>query len=184
LLSRVRNSLTVHAAERICTATILPELDYCDFVWNNLTPSRYRALERLQTRAARIILKDSSLSHEHLLRQLSWMSLKARCNTHIVTFVFKCVRNIAPDLFKDYFVKTSHDYFTRRKGLNIFIPKVSTESAKKDCYFFGAQAFNNLPSSIKETESLLIFKTLIKDFYIENSWNSLIIVHIISYLIL
>jgi len=88
---------------------------------------------------------------------------------HIVTFVFKCVRNIAPAFFKDYFVKTSHNYFTRHKGLNIFIPKVSTESAKKGCYFFGAQDFNNLPSSIKETESLLIFKTLIKDFYIENS---------------
>jgi len=88
---------------------------------------------------------------------------------HIVTFASKCVRNIAPDLFKDYFVKTSQDYFTRRKGLDIFIPKVSTESAKKGCYFFGAQVYNNLPSSIKETESLLIFKTLIKDFYIENS---------------
>ena len=32
-----------------------------------------------------------------------------------------------------------------------------------------AQVFNNLPSSIKETESLLIFKTLVKDFYIGNS---------------
>jgi len=88
---------------------------------------------------------------------------------HIVTFVFKCVRNIAPDLFKDYFVKTFHDYFTRREGLDIFIPKVSTESAKKGRYFFGAQVFNNLPSSIKETEPHLILKTLIKDFYIENS---------------
>lgn len=65
---------------------ILPKLDYCDFVWDNLGPSRYHALEHLQTRAARIILKDSSLSHEHLLRQLSWMSLKERCNMHIVTF--------------------------------------------------------------------------------------------------
>ena len=36
-------------------------------------------------------------------------------------------------------------------------------------YFFGAQVFNNIPLSIKETKALLIFKTLIKDFYIENS---------------
>ena len=148
---------------------ILPKLDYCDFVWNNLAPSRYHALQRLQTRAARIILKDSSLSHEHLLRQLSWMSLKAHCNMHIVTFVFKCVHNIALDLFKEYFVRTFHNYSTRRNGLDIFVPKVSTESAKKGCYFFGAQVFNNLPSSMKETESLLIFKTLVKDFYIGNS---------------
>ena len=69
----------------------------------------------------------------------------------IVTFVFKCVHNIAPDLFKEYFVRTFHNYSIRRNGLDIFVSKVSTESAKKGCYFFGAQVFNNLPSSIKET---------------------------------
>ena len=36
LLSRVRNSLTVHAAERIFTAMILPKLDYCDFCLEQL----------------------------------------------------------------------------------------------------------------------------------------------------
>ena len=113
---------------------------------------------------------DSSLSHEHLLRQLSWMSLKALCNMHIVTFVFKCVHNNVPYLFKEYFVKTPHIYSTRRNnGLDITVPKVSTESAKRGCYFFGAHFFNNIPSSIKETESLLIVKTLIKHFYIQNS---------------
>jgi len=87
---------------------ILPKLDYCEFVWKNLAPSKYNALERLQTRVAKIILKDSSLSHEHLLRQLSWTSLKARCNIDIVTFVFKCVHNNAPDLFKEYFAQLFH----------------------------------------------------------------------------
>ena len=47
LLSRVRNSLTVHAAKRVFTTMILRKLDYCDFVWNNLAPSRYKTLERL-----------------------------------------------------------------------------------------------------------------------------------------
>ena len=60
LLSKVRNSLTVHAPERVYTSMILPKLDYCDFVWNNLAPSRYNTLERLQTRTARIDLKESS----------------------------------------------------------------------------------------------------------------------------
>ena len=40
LLSRVRNSLTVHAAERVFTTIIVLKLDYCDFVWHNLAPSR------------------------------------------------------------------------------------------------------------------------------------------------
>ena len=49
---------------------ILPKLDYCDSIWNNLAPSRYRSLERLQTRAVRIVLKESNLSHHQLLCQV------------------------------------------------------------------------------------------------------------------
>ena len=55
-------------------------------------------------RAARVILKDSNLTYEHLLRQLSWMSLQVCCNMHIVSFVFKYVHNNAPDLFKEYYM--------------------------------------------------------------------------------
>ena len=40
---------------------------------------------------------------------------------------------------------------------------------------------NNLSLSLKETESLLIFKTMIKDFDIESSWNFLNIVLLISF---
>ena len=75
LLRRVRNSLTVYAAERLFTTMILPTLDYCDFVWNNVAPSRFNSLERLQTRAARIVLNYSNLSHHQLLCPLSWKSL-------------------------------------------------------------------------------------------------------------
>ena len=92
------------------------------------------------------------------------MSLKARSSMHILTFVFKCVQSNAPDVFKEYFVKSSHNYFTRRNGLDLLVPNVHTESAKKGCFYSGAQAFNNLPPNLKELESLLMFKTKLKDF--------------------
>ena len=68
------------------------------------------------------------------------MSLKARFAMHILSFVFKCVHNNAPDVFKEYFVKSSHNYFTRGNGLDLLVPKVHTESAKKGCFYSGAQA--------------------------------------------
>ena len=60
---------------------ILPKSDYCDFVWNNVAPSRYTCLERLQTRAVRIALKDSNLS-------------PLNSTMHNLTFVFKCLHNM------------------------------------------------------------------------------------------
>lgn len=59
LLSTVRNSLTVHAAERVFTTMILPKLDYCDFIWNNFAPYIYKTLERLQTALVTISCCDN-----------------------------------------------------------------------------------------------------------------------------
>jgi len=120
-------------------------------------------LKRLQTRAARNVLKDSNLSHHQPLRQLSWKPIKARSTMHNVTFVFKCLHNITPDLFKSYFITSSHVYSTRHNGLDIFFPKVRTESAKKGTFHTGAQAFNNLPPHVKEVHSIVIFITQLND---------------------
>ena len=57
---------------------------------------------------------------------------------HNLTFVFKCLHNIAPDLFKNYFIRSSHVYSTRRNGLDILIPKVRTESAENGTFYTGA----------------------------------------------
>ena len=79
-----------------------------------------------EARAARIILKESSLSCHQLLWQLSCKSLKGCSTMHNLTFVFKCFHHIAPDLFKSYFIKSLHVYSTWRNGLGILIPKVHT----------------------------------------------------------
>ena len=112
--------------------------------------------------------------NKQLKSSLALASLKACSSMHIVTFVFKCVHSNTTELFKEYFVKSSHNYSTRRNGLHILLPNVYTETAKKGCYnYFRKQAFNNLhvPSCLKETESLLIFKTtlIVKDFFSESS---------------
>ena len=58
-----------------------------------------------------------------------------------------------------------------RNGLDIFIPKVYTASAKKGTFYTGAQAFNNLPPHLKEVGSIMIFKTQLKMIlYILEFW--------------
>ena len=75
------------------------------------------------------------------------------------------LHNIAPDLFKCYFIKSSLVHSTRRNGLDILIPKVRTESAQKGTFYTGAQAFNNLPPHQKEVDSIVIFKTQLNNLF-------------------
>ena len=51
---------------------------------------------------------------------------------HNLTCVYKCLQNIAPDLIKSYFIKSSDVYSIRGNGLDILIPKVRTELPRKE----------------------------------------------------
>ena len=55
---------------------------------------------------------------------------------------------------------------SRRNGLDLLIPRVRTVSAEKGSFYSGAQAFNNLPPFLKGVESLVVFKTKLKDLFL------------------
>ena len=62
-----------------------------------------------------------------------------------------------------YFILSSLHMFIPLGVINILIPKVRTESAKKGTFNTGAQAFNNLPLHLKRDDSVVIFKTQLND---------------------
>ena len=49
--------------------------------------------------------------------------------------VFRCLHDIATDRFKRYFDRSSLFFSTRLNGLDVLIPKVRTESAKKGTFY-------------------------------------------------
>ena len=100
---------------------------------------------------------------------------------HNLTYVYKCLQNIAPDLIKSYFIKSSDVYSIRGNGLDILIPKVSTESAKKGTFYSGAQAFNDLPPHLKEVDSIVIFKTQLNDNNFLEFWLNVWIFFLVTY---
>ena len=67
MLGRIRGNVTVNAADLVYKSYILPILDYCDTVWNCCGKVNSDLLEKLQRRAACIIMtsscSDDALGH-------------------------------------------------------------------------------------------------------------------------
>ena len=84
---------------------------------------------------------------------------------HTINLTFKCLKGSPPMFFKDYFkvFRTVHN--TRGSGHNLLLPKVRTETARKSFYFNGSELFNNIASEMKDSKSVVIFKTLILELY-------------------
>ena len=73
---------------------IEPILSYTDTAWGELSVGSSKSLQRLQNRAARIILKrDSS---RDTFNVLGWTDLETNRKIHKCVLVFKCLHNLVP----------------------------------------------------------------------------------------
>ena len=99
---------------------------------------------------------------------------------HTINLTFKCLRGSPPVFFKDYFkvFRTIHN--TKGGGQNLLLPKVRTETARKSFHFNGSKRFYNIASGMKDSKSVVIFKTRIlehvKFFSISLAFQCILIV--------
>ena len=63
VLGRIRNNLTVDAANKVYQSLVLPLMDYCDVAWSSIGKIE-RRLDRAQRRAAKIVLKTKDSDAE------------------------------------------------------------------------------------------------------------------------
>ena len=156
VLGRIRNNLTVDAANKVYQSLVLPVMDYCDVAWSSIGKIERDKLDRAQRRAARIVLKTKDSDAE---KNLKWLPLSMRRDMHTINLTFKCLKGSPPMFFKDYFkvFRTIHN--TRGSGQNLLLPKVRTEMARKSFYFNGSKLFNHIASEMKDSKSVVIFKT-------------------------
>ena len=167
-LKRCRNNLTLSAAEIIFKAMILPALDYCDVVWQGCGQGNIDSLEKLQRRAARLIHPKSGIETNALLIKLKLIALEYRRRAHIVIFVKKCLLGIVPPYMLNYFqINKSRSRYTTRNYMDISLPRIRLEIAKRSFFYTGALEYNNLPEAIKAIDSFKIFCRTVWTFFTE-----------------
>ena len=86
VLRRLRISIPMAAAERLCKTMILPIFDYW-LAWHGCGKVNSYALERLQRRAAKLIFPNSSLDTKELNATLGLILLINRRKLHIVLLI-------------------------------------------------------------------------------------------------
>ena len=142
MLRRIRNDITVNAADKVYKSFILPMLDYCDTAWSCMLYNKGDAerLERLQTRAARVVYPSS----DDTMTTLRWTSLYERREHHVLRLIRKFLIGSVPQFLTNYFT-LNRDICERltRQSNQLHLPKVRTETAKKSFYYNGCIVYNS-----------------------------------------
>ena len=99
------------------------------------------------------------------MAELGWKTLKERRLQSKARLVYKITHGMAPTVLIELFSTSSmirpHDHNLRNFNMNLYIPFPKTDYLKKCISYNGAKLWNELPSEIKNAESLAHFNSLI-----------------------
>ena len=166
VIRRLRDFFDIKILTTVYQTLVQPYFDYCSQVWGGFGTTLCDKLQRLQNRAVRIITKSGYevRSVLNLLNQLGLPNLEARRNQQLNILMYKVRHEMAPSSLSNMFQKTNevHEHQTRQAKHDFQPPKLKTNYLKKAFSYRGAVAWNNLPSEIKNSESINTFKAKLK----------------------
>ena len=133
-----------------------------------------RNIKTLFTFACRIV--SGAKKHDHvkpLLKTLSWLPVKDQLNYRQSFMAFKCMTGHAPKYLTSQFItreQVSERTTWSRRKLNMSLFR--TASGRRTFYYRTVKLWNNLEPSLKLSQSVQIFKRLLRNQLLDNFVNA------------
>ena len=144
----------------IYNALIRPHFYYCSEVWDTLGVGLSKRLQKLQNRAARIIM---NLRYDtpgiEAINALGWEPLKTRRDKSKVKQMYKVLNDLAPSSLATLFVRKRNitEYDLRGSSTSLQLPFPKTENLKKSFCCDGAKLWSSLPADMRDSDTLSTF---------------------------
>ena len=172
LLSKIKLSLPLESRKLFYNAYILPLLDYCCTIWGNTTMQSIERIDKLQKRAARLILDlPYETPSKTLFEKLSWLKFADRIDYHKLVTVHKCLYGNAPEYLAEKVIYNTYDSTKQlRSNTNklLKVPKSRTNIFQKSFAYSGPSIWNKLPGTLRFTKSICTFKSKCFELLLKN----------------
>ncbi|XDV51162.1 hypothetical protein PO909_020089, partial [Leuciscus waleckii] len=165
-ISRFGPSLTLSTAEILIHAFITSRLDYCNSLLYGLPTNQLQKLQYIQNSAARLLTHTRSREHiTPVLQQLHWLPVHYRIQYKLLLLTYKSLHNLAPPYLTELLEQHQPTRHLRSAGTNRLTPIVRTNRRTLGDRAFAITAptlWNSLPTSIRNSDSLPNFKSVLK----------------------
>ena len=154
-LRKLKNILPQRKLDQVYKALFESHLRYGNIFWSTLSNTKLSQLQRLQTRAKKLIAnakyKDGWIC--------KWLSVKSLISFDQGVMTYKILHDLCPENLR---------HRTRNHG-DLQISKVRLEYAKRSFYFSGVKNWNDIPDNIRERDSIARFRTGLRDYLLNLS---------------
>ena len=145
----------------VYNAIVRPYFDYCCEVWDVFGETQSKRLQKLQNRAARIILNMSNdIDHSVALQALGWKPLKTERKKSKAKIMYKLLNKMGPKSLSNLFTYKGEvtNYKLRNISSSLCLPQPRTNNMKKSFVYDGAHLWNSIPKEIRESKSFSSFR--------------------------
>ena len=161
-LRRIRGYLTVEKARILANAFIDSQFNYARLIWVFAGKTLINKVFKIQHRTLQVVYNEYNKSYQELLQLNNIVSIHQRHLQYLALEVFKSLMHLNPEFMWSYFNEKPITY-DLRKGTKVFLPPVkSFRLGLNSVHFRGSILWNNLPSSIKNSQTINEFKVKLK----------------------
>ncbi|KAI8494440.1 hypothetical protein Bbelb_276660 [Branchiostoma belcheri] len=163
--------LSTQALLTLYTTLFLPHVQYCSTVWDQGGKGDLEKIQKLQTRAGRVILGcDRYTPTSNVLHTLRWVPVVDIHKRSKAILVFKALNGLTTPhltaLFTQFSEIHAHNTRLRSQG-GLQLPKAKSEHRKKALSFSGAALWNSFSSRLKSAGTLTLFKKIYSQEYMD-----------------
>ena len=160
--------LTQEACSHVMRSLVLSRLDYGNALLINTPRVELERLQRLQNRAARIVLRARRQdSATPLLHRLHWLPVHKRIVYKIALFVYKCTHNFAPGYLHTLLSVPTQAKYNLRSRVDtsmLMVPRTNLKGGERSFHFAGPTVWNSLPLELRLSPTVDIFKRNLKTY--------------------
>ena len=144
---------------------VRPQLEYASQVWSPYTKGKIKALERVQRRATKFILK-CDLTYPERLAKLGLLPLEFRREVLDLCLFFKCLNGYIDFDIQSYVSFKSYKYDMRNTEAILAKGRFRTDVLKFSFFNRIVNLWNGLPVAIRTIDRLSFFSKKVNQFYI------------------
>ena len=173
VLKQTRAFIPQHSLQTLYTTMIEPYFRYCNIVWGQCNKTLLEKLQTLQNKVARTIasLRYEDANHCKIISQYGWLSVEHLIYYDLGVFMYKTINGLSPAISSFQNVKHIHQTRSATNG-NLYISNVNTLAGQRAIPVAGAKLRNEIPTEIRNAESLDTFSSKLKTYYLSQQQDT------------
>ena len=166
--------LTFDAAKSVAVSIVGARLDYCISLLHGTSQRNFDRLQRVQKSLARVVTQAPRRSSAtDLQRQLHWLPIRHHVSFKLGTITFRVIHTGTPN----YLACELHWHQPLRAlcsgtTTTLHRPHTSSDFHKHSFAVLATATWNNIPASIRDSATLVTFKTAFKTHLFNSTYTS------------